>query len=225
MSIRRVVPSVVLTIVAGGSLRAQAVLRPAPSGRATTEVSLSYPRPAATTVMTGMAGMAGMAPATPAAGAPAAGAPAAATPAPKPLVIRLDYGQPHLRGRTLHVDSLVPYDRAWRTGASASTTLTTEVDLTLGGASVVKGTYVIYSLPARTGWKLILQRSVGQSAMQYADSNDVVRIDLRHTTLAAPVESFTMWLIPSLEPGAAHGELRFAWGTDQLSTDWVVKGQ
>ncbi len=171
--------------------------------------------------MPGMAGMPGMPATVPA--APSATPAAPATPAPKPLVIRLDYGQPHLRGRLLHSDSLVPYNKAWRTGASGSTTLTTEVDLMLGGATLAKGTYVLYSLPGRDAWKLIVQRSVGQSAMQYADSNDVVRVDLRHATLAVPLESFTMWLIPSLEPGKAKGELRFAWGTDQLSADWALK--
>ena len=154
---------------------------------------------------------------------PAAASTTPAVPVAKPLVIRLDYGQPHLRGRTLHTDSLVPYDKPWRTGAGASTTLTTDVDLVLGGTTLAKGTYVLYTLPGRSGWKLIIQRSVRQSAMQYSDSNDVTRIDLRHTTLPSPLESLTMWLIPSLEPGPARGEVRFAWGTDQLSTDWSVK--
>src|SRR5688572_32471697 len=31
-----------------------------------------------------------------------------------PATITIDYGQPHLRGRTLHTGELVPYDRAWR---------------------------------------------------------------------------------------------------------------
>lgn len=210
MIFRQLVSGVVISACATGSLGAQSALRPAPSGRATSEVSLSYPRPSA---MSGMSGM------------PAAPAPAAtpASPASEPLVIRLDYGQPHLRGRVLHTDSLVPYDRAWRTGAGSSTTLTTQVDLTLGGASLPRGTYVIYTMPSRSTWRLIIQRSVGQSAMQYDDANDVVRIDLRHRVLATPLESLTMWLIPSREPGAAHGELRFAWGTDQLSTDWIVR--
>ena len=193
-------------------LGAQAVLRPGPSSRATSEVSLAYPRPAA-----GMAAMPGMAPAPTAAAAPAVAPPA------KPLVIRLDYGQPHLRGRTLHTDSLVPYDKAWRTGANGSTTLTTDVDLVLGGATLAKGAYVLYTIPGRGGWKLVVQRSVGQTPMQYADSNDVARIDLRHVHLPASLETLTMWLIPSLEPGPARGELRFAWGTSQLSTDWSIK--
>jgi Protein of unknown function (DUF2911) len=205
----RIIPILISMLVGAGALQAQAVLRPAPSGRGSSEVTLSYPAPSA-----GMAAMPGM-PATPAAATPAAAA--------KPLVIKLDYGQPHLRGRTLHTDSLVPYDKPWRTGASEATTLTTDVDLVLGGAALAKGKYVLYTLPSKSGWKLIVQRSVGQSAMTYGDSLDVVRIDLRRATLAASVESFTMWLIPSLEPGPAKGELRFAWGTEELSTNWSIK--
>src|SRR5215208_4747072 len=105
-------------LVTAATLPAQ-TLRPGPSGRGTTEVTLSIP------------------PATP--GAPAAAAAPAATPAPKPLAIRIDYGQPHLRGRVLHTDSLVPYDKPWRLGANTATILTTDVDLVLGGATIPKG--------------------------------------------------------------------------------------
>ena len=183
-------------LVGGASmLDAQATLRPAPSGRATSEVTLSYPRDQ-----------------TP------AGA--------QPVTIRLDYGQPHLRGRTLHTDSLVPYDQPWRTGANAPTTLTTGVDLTIGGQTVPKGAYVVFTLPSRSGWKLILQKGDSASmaaAAQYNPANDFVRIDLKQQTLPAPLESLTMWLIPATAPGLGHGELRIAWGTTMHSTVWVVK--
>jgi hypothetical protein len=173
-------------------LSAQAGLRPLPSGRATSEVTLQYPE--------------GQAP---------EGA--------QPLTIRLDYGQPHLRGRTLHTDSLVPYDQPWRTGANAATTLQTEVDLAIGGVAVPRGTYLIYTLPRRTGWELILQKSVGEAPMNYDPARDFARIPLRRRELAAPIESLSMWLIPSREPGPARGELRLAWGSAELSTDWAVK--
>lgn len=230
----------VLALFAVARLSAQEILRPAPSGRSSTAVELTYPQPTGT-----MAAMPGMAPATArpsttaassgtaastrtATAAPATvAAPAmsatSSAPPPKPFVIRIDYGQPHLRGRQLHTDSLVPYDKPWRTGAGESTKLTTDVDFVLGGKSIPKGSYVLYTLPGKTAWKLIVQRSVGQSAMAYADSNDVARIDLRRTTLPYSIESFTMWLIPSRDPGPAKGELRFSWGNDQLSTDWSVK--
>lgn len=223
-----ILSAVVLSTAATASLAAQATptvpagLRPGTSSRATAEVTLAVPRPASAMPAMGGMGATSAAPASAPAPAPATAA-APTTPAAKPLVIRLDYGQPHLRGRTLHIDSLVPYDKPWRTGANGSTTLTTDVDLVLGGTTLPKGSYVLYTLPGRTTWKLIIQRSVRQSAMTYSDSNDVARIDLRHSTLSSPLESLTMWLIPSLQPGIARGELRFAWGNDQLSTDWSVK--
>ena len=147
----------------------------------------------------------------------------AAPPGAQPATIRLDYGQPHLRGRRLHTDSLVPYDTPWRTGANAPTTLETGVDLRLGDATLSRGKYVLYTLPSRSGWKLIVQREAGQSGTEYDAAHDVARVDLRHQTLATPLESLTMWLVPAVGPGSARGELRLAWGTSVLSTEWSVR--
>jgi hypothetical protein len=150
---------------------------------------------------------------------PAGAAPAGAT----PVLLRVDYGQPHLRGRTMHTDSLVPYDRAWRAGANALTTFRTDTDITLGGVAVAKGIYAVFVLPTRTTWTLILQKNENQSATEYSTALDVARIPLRLTTRTDALESLTWWVIPSTAPGAARGELRFAWGREQLSADWVVR--
>jgi hypothetical protein len=150
----------------------------------------------------------------------------AARAAAKPSVIKVDFGQPHLRGRKLLTDSLVPYDKPWRTGANAATTLTTDVDLVLGGKLVPKGKYVVQTLPSRTGWKLLIQKEVDpppSADLPYDPKNDFARIDLRQTPLAAPVESLTMWLIPSRKPGSPKGELVIAWGNISLATDWSLK--
>jgi hypothetical protein len=151
---------------------------------------------------------------------PAGQAPASS----KNSIIRLEYGQPHLRGRTMHTADLVPYDKEWRTGANGLTTLSTDVDLLLGDATLAKGTYALFTLPSRSGWKLIVQKNVGQSATEYSAANDVARIDLRVQRLAAPIESLTMWLIPGTNSeGPARGELRIAWGTTGLSVPWTAK--
>jgi hypothetical protein len=181
-----------LTVAGSATLPAQSPLRPAPSSRGSSEVTLRLPE-----------------------GQGAQGA--------TPVTIRLDYGQPHLRGRTLHTDSLVPYDKPWRTGANDLTTLKTDVDLVLGGATLPKGTYILYTLPSRAGWKLIIQKNAGQTAAEFVPAHDIARVDLRQQTLSAPMESFTMWLIPSTAPGVGRGELRMAWGTTQLSADWSLK--
>lgn len=146
--------------------------------------------------------------------------------AAKPSMIRIDYGQPHLRGRKLLTDSLIPYDKPWRTGANAATILTTDVDLVIGGTALPKGKYVIQTFPARTGWKLLIQNEVTSppaAEVPYDPRNDIARIDLRQTTLPSPLESLTMWLIPSRAPGTPRGELVLAWGNFALATDWSVK--
>ncbi|MEO5580470.1 MAG: DUF2911 domain-containing protein [Gemmatimonadaceae bacterium] len=182
--------------IAASSLAAQAPMRVSPSGRATTQVTLTL-------------------------------VDSVARAAAKPSTIKIDYGQPHLRGRKLLTDSLVPYDKAWRTGANGATMFTTDLDLVIGGASVPKGTYVLQTMPSRAGWKLLIQKDVGASpmaaAMAYNPANDLARIDLRQTILTAPVESLTMWLIPSRESGAPRGQLVLAWGSVSLATDWSVK--
>ena len=173
---------------------AQGAMRAAPSGRATTEVTLAYEDSAARATA------------------------ALAT-------IRIDHGQPHLRGRALHTDSLVPYDQPWRTGANDATTLTTDVDLVIGGATIPKGRHLLQTLPSRTGWTLLIQPAPSASPTAAANepANDVARVELRQSALPVPLESLTFWLIPSLEPGVQRGELRLAWGTVMLATDWSVR--
>lgn len=142
-------------------------------------------------------------------------------PAPAPAKIWVDYGQPHARGRTV-VGALVPFDSVWRTGANSSTTFSTDVDLTIGDTFVPRGTYSLYTLPTRAGWKLIVNRQTGQWGTQYDASRDLARIDLTARTLGEPAESFTITLVPSTEGPPASGRLVVAWGTTELSAPWRV---
>ena len=186
--------SVLAVSLLSSPLSAQGAMRAAPSGRGTTEVTLTL-------------------------------VDSVARAAAKPSLIRIDYGQPHLRGRQLHAAGLVPYDSLWRLGANDATTLMTDVDLVLGGKSIPKGTYVLQALPTRAGWKLVVQKQMapGEPAATTNAANELARIDLRLSTNASPLESLSMWLIPSTQPGAPRGELRMAWGTVALSTDWSAK--
>jgi hypothetical protein len=144
-----------------------------------------------------------------------------------PARIAIDYGQPHLRGRSvIGMPGVVPWDSVWRTGANMSTQLSTEVDITIGNTFVPRGVYTLFTLPTRNGWRLIVSKEVLQWGTDYDASKDFARIDLRQRTLAEPVESLTFWLIPAIvnPPSTTfpHGVLKFAWGNTELSTDWRV---
>lgn len=145
----------------------------------------------------------------------------------KAAVMRIDYGQPHLRGRHINTDSLVPFGTVWRLGANGATLFTTDVDLTIGGKDVPKGRYIAQLLPARTGWTLILQaETTGAASVNptaYDAKKDVARIDLRQSAIATPLESLSIWLVPSNAPGTQRGELRIGWDAVMLTAEWVVR--
>ena len=121
--------------------------------------------------------------------------------------VSIDYGRPFMRGRRI-MGELVPYGRVWRTGANAATTLVTDVDLDIGGTTVPRGTYTLYTLPTAGGWTLIVNRQTGQWGTQYDASRDLARIRMQTATLRQPVEQFTI----ALEPGrAGAGTLALQW--------------
>lgn len=142
-------------------------------------------------------------------------------PASAPAKIWIDYGQPHARGRAV-MGSLVPFDTVWRTGANSSTTFSTDVDLTIGGTFVPKGSYSLFSLPTRTGWTLVINRQTGQWGTAYDASRDFARIPMITRTLPEPVESFVISLVPATDGPPAHGRLVVSWGTTEGAVDWRV---
>jgi hypothetical protein len=173
-------------------LAAQTPLRSAPSTRATAEVTLAPPR-------------------------------VQGQPAPAASKIRIAYGQPHARGRSVVGALEADRDTVWRLGANDATTLTTDVDLTLGGVTVPKGSYSLYARTSSRGaWQLIINQNTGQWGTEYVKDKDLARVPLTAQTLATPIESFSMWLVPAAD-GAPSGDLRFAWGTRAFSTTWSVK--
>lgn len=187
-----------MLLFATAPLAAQsATYRAAPSTRATAEVSLALTDTAAQR---------------------AAG---------KPALITINYGQPHLRGRTLLTGDLVPMGTVWRLGANEATLLTTDVDMMIGEKQVPKGRYIMSALPETSGWTLILQQETSGApmvmAMNYDASKDFARIPLRASPLSEPVESLSIALVPATTPGVQRGVLHISWGTVHLNTDWEVR--
>jgi len=145
----------------------------------------------------------------------------------KPALVRFDYGQPHLRGRKLLTDSLVPMGKVWRLGANAATLFTTDIDLVIGGKDVAKGRYVAQLLPETSGWTLILQQETTGAAQvnvaAYDKAKDYARIPLTASTLSQPQESLTLALVPSTAAGQQKGAVTITWGTVHLRAEWAVK--
>jgi hypothetical protein len=179
-------------------------------------------------------------PATPPAAAPAASATTAAAaqqPARQPaspadsvkakvgqanVVVR--YSRPSKRGRVVFGDSgvaLEPWGRVWRTGANEATRLTTDRDLVIGGATVPAGTYTLWTLLDRRGWKLIVNKQLLRPdgsgrplwGTQYDPTQDLVRVDMRMSKPATPVELMTI----AIERQGQGSVLAVSWDTTRAT--------
>jgi len=159
----------------------------------------------------------------------AAGAPAAAQQKP-PLsppgqaavtigaaTITIDYARPSMRGRKI-MGELVPYDKVWRTGANAATTLKTSAAIEIGGSIVPAGTYTLYTLPGEKAWKLIVNKQTGQWGTQYDQAQDLGRVAMKLQATAAPVEQFTI----KIGDTPAGGEIHVEWETTRAVASFTV---
>lgn len=140
----------------------------------------------------------------------------------KPATISIDYGVPHARGRQVAGALAGDLGQVWRLGANEATTLRTDVDLVIGTLTVPRGAYTLAAETSTGAWRLIVNTKTGQWGIPYDASTELGRTALTAGTLATPLESFTMWLVPAPD-NSAGGTLRFAWGTREFSVPWRVK--
>ena len=119
--------------------------------------------------------------------------------------VKICYGRPSSRGRTLIGGQAVPYGKLWRTGANEPTVIFTPVALQIAGIKVAPGKYSIYSVPGEKEWEIIVNRSTSQwghenSYTKEVEAQEVGRGKVPAAKLGAPVETFT------ISPDPASGE-------------------
>jgi hypothetical protein len=73
--------------------------------------------------------------------------------------IKICYGRPSARGRTMIGGDDVPFGEPWRTGANEPTVLHTTVPIRVAGISLEPGSYSLYTRPGRDEWQLFVNRS------------------------------------------------------------------
>jgi hypothetical protein len=128
--------------------------------------------------------------------------------------VSIVYNTPSMKGRKIF-GGLVPYDKLWRTGANAATTLKTEANLKVGTATVPAGTYTLYTLPSEGTWKLIINKQTGQWGTKYDQAQDLARVDMQKKTLSTPQEQMS---ITFDNTQGSSTELHVKWDTTDV---WV----
>ena len=99
--------------------------------------------------------------------------------------VKICYGRPSARGRTMLGGRDVPYGRLWRTGADEPTMIHTTVAISVAGMEIDPGTYSLYTVPGEKEWLIILNRSVTQwgHIARYTYKvrrQEVGRVEVRH---------------------------------------------
>lgn len=123
-------------------------------------------------------------------------------------IARICYSRPSARGRS--VDSLVPFGRVWRTGANEPTTLTLTSRLSVGGAALDPGRYVLLTVPGRQQWHLVFNTTPDtEPARMFATLRQVALGIGQVETPTRFVEQFTIRAVSD----SAAPEFLFEWGT------------
>ena len=132
--------------------------------------------------------------------------------------IGIEYYAPSMHGRKI-MGGLVPFDEVWCTGANWATKITSDVDLQVGGLTLPKGSYSIWTLPTARDWTLIINKRTGQFHLDYDQKLDFGRTRMDVKTLASPVETFRIDL--RAESGN-KGTLALLWEKTEASVPLTV---
>ncbi len=115
--------------------------------------------------------------------------------------VKLCYGRPSTRGRTMIGGANVPFGKLWRTGANEPTMIHTTGPIVIAGVAVPAGSYSIYSVPGEKSWEIIVNRSITQWGEEHGYTDAVKAQEVAHGTvqssaLPKPVETLTFHTEP-----------------------------
>lgn len=134
--------------------------------------------------------------------------------------VKIEYSRPGMKGRTIFGD-LVPYDKLWRTGANANTTITFSDDVTIEGNTLKEGEYAIYTIPHEKSWQVIFYKNTFNWGVpqEWDESKVALKATANVEELPFDVETFTIF-INNLTNDS--GVLEFIWANKVASLSFQV---
>ncbi|NOT52530.1 MAG: DUF2911 domain-containing protein [Chitinophagaceae bacterium] len=123
-----------------------------------------------------------------------------------PPLARIVYSRPHLQGRRLF-QNLLKYDEPWRLGANESTELELYADAEIQGKKIKAGRYVLYCIPQKDNWTIVLNTNIDSWGLHPDPSKDLARFIIPVKQTADRLEYYTM-LFQKTESGA---DIIMAW--------------
>ena len=152
--------------------------------------------------------------------------------------IEITYGRPIKRGRDVFGGSGADYGKlvnpdspVWRAGANASTQLTTELPIVIGGTTIAPGTYTVFIDLKPDDWTLIVSSWKAQTTYDpdnkaelwgsygYTPDKDVARATMTLATLPHSHEQLSWEFFDVSDTG---GTLALMWDRTMASVPFTV---
>lgn len=133
--------------------------------------------------------------------------------------VTITYSRPGVKGRKIWGE-LVPYEKVWRTGANAATTISFTEDVLVEGQPLTAGTYSLHTIPGEKEWTLIFNKEANQwGSYSYKPEMDAVRVKV--TPVAGAAQEWMQFRIE--DPTLDTARVVLAW--ENLQVPFTIKNQ
>ncbi|WP_396171438.1 DUF2911 domain-containing protein [Flavobacterium sp.] len=103
--------------------------------------------------------------------------------------ISINYSSPSVKGRVIW-GQLVPFNKMWRAGANAATTIETDKDIKIEGSKLPAGKYSFFVIPSEKDCVLIFNKvSKMSGTSNYDEKQDQLRVTVKQQLSDTNTES------------------------------------
>lgn len=107
--------------------------------------------------------------------------------------VEVVYSRPSARGRAVF-GNLVPFGKLWRTGANENTTISFSDDVIIGGKTLKKGKYAIFTIPNIQSWEVIFYTATDNwgTPEEFKEANVALRTSVKEESMPKAMNTFTI---------------------------------
>lgn len=106
-------------------------------------------------------------------------------------VFRIFYSRPQRSGRQIF-GNVVKYGTSWRFGANEATEIEFFQDVYIQQIKVPKGRYILYCIPQKEEWTLIINSDLYSWGLKIDPAKDIFKFTIPVIKVEKPIEEFTI---------------------------------
>jgi hypothetical protein len=137
--------------------------------------------------------------------------------------VEVVYSRPSARGRGVF-GNLVPFGKLWRTGANENTTVSFSDDVIIGGKTLKKGKYALYTIPNIQSWEVVFYTTTDNwgTPDEFKEENVALRTTVKEESTPKATDTFTIG-INGLDSNYAF--LEISWENSFVAVKFEVPTQ